>query len=180
MTGTDEVRLRPARTGWGVLPARWTAALPEGDPGDLPSSRPLAATLTAEIALRERETTMVALPLFRPWGLLRPTLALRLASTFVLRQRSDPPETLRSVARQRASATAVLPAVLDGIAALPTAMIARLELQRLRVIGVSSPTLPSEVTTKTAKAHGAFLYKLSARGTVRFGRAYGNQELPPT
>jgi acyl-CoA synthetase (AMP-forming)/AMP-acid ligase II len=168
---------QPNRRGSVMLPACWTVPIPRGMSRDLPSSLLLGTTLTSEMPLRKHETTMIAVPLFHPWGFLHLTLALRLASTIVLRRGFDAEQSLRTVARYSASALVVLPSLLEGIVAMSAETLERCELDCLGVIAVSDAKLPGEPGIPALKMFGTVLYNLRRAAEVRFDGCYGEQEL---
>ena len=51
-----------------------------------------------KIPLHARETTVIAAPLFHSWGFAHFVLGLALNSTYVLRRKFDPEETLKAIA----------------------------------------------------------------------------------
>ena len=65
-----------------------------------------------------------------------------LNSTYVLRQRFDPEETLRATASSGATALIVVPVMMQRILELPDEVIARYDLSRLRVTAASGSALP--------------------------------------
>ncbi len=103
---------------------------------------------------------MIAAPMFHSWGYAHFTLGLPLASTFVLSRRFDPEDTLRAVARHRASALVVVPVMLQRILELPPETIARYDVSCLKVIAVSGSVLPGELATRAMDLFGDVLYNL--------------------
>jgi acyl-CoA synthetase (AMP-forming)/AMP-acid ligase II len=159
-------RLRPPRErGSVMIPLTATGAACR-----LPSSLLPTAGLLAEVPLRAREATMVAAPLFHPWGFLHFTLGLRLGSTLVLRRRFEPEQTLSAAADHGVSALAVLPAMLAKIIRLPAETIARYELQRLRVIAVSGAALSGERSIPALRRFGTVLYNMDGPAETPFER----------
>jgi acyl-CoA synthetase (AMP-forming)/AMP-acid ligase II len=161
-------RLRPPRARGGVTISRSSANPTEtAATRRLPSSLLPTAKLLREIPFRARETTVLAAPMFHPWGFLHLTLGLRLASTLVLRRRFDPADTLRAAAEHEASALALLPAMLQSIARLPAECFAQQGLGRLRVIAVPGATPQHELAMLAMKTSGTVLYSLRGPGEPR-------------
>jgi acyl-CoA synthetase (AMP-forming)/AMP-acid ligase II len=119
-----------------------------------------AAALLSKIPYRARETTMIAAPLFHSWGLANYTLGVPLSSTFVLRRRFDPEDTLRAVARHRATALVVVPVMLQRILELGDEVLDRHDTSSLRVIAVSGSALPGPLATQVMDRFGDVLYNL--------------------
>jgi acyl-CoA synthetase (AMP-forming)/AMP-acid ligase II len=166
-------RLRPPRRRGTV-----TIFRPSSDPQTTGSTRSLASTLLpgapllSELPFKARETTVLAAPLFHPWGFLHFTLALRLASTLVLRRHVEPEDALRAAARHSASALAVTPAMLQRILELPAKVIARHDLQRLRIIAVCSAALPHELPIHELSRFGTVLYNMRPSTRERCEQAW--------
>ncbi len=119
-----------------------------------------AAALLSKIPLRARETTMIAAPLFHSWGLAHYTLGVPIGSTFVIRRRFDPEDTLRAVARHKATALVVVPVMLQRILELPDEVLKRHDVSSLRIIAVSGSALPGPLATRVMDRFGDILYNL--------------------
>jgi acyl-CoA synthetase (AMP-forming)/AMP-acid ligase II len=119
-----------------------------------------AAALLSVIPLRARGVTLIAAPLFHSWGLAHSTLGVPLGSTFVLRRRFDPEETLRAIARHRASALVVVPVMLQRILELPEETLARYDCSSLQVIAASGSALPGPLAQRVMDHFGDVLYNL--------------------
>jgi fatty-acyl-CoA synthase len=119
-----------------------------------------AASLLSKIPLRAGGRTVIAAPLFHSWGLAHYTLGVSLASTFVLRRRFDPEDTLRAIAEHRANALVVVPVMLQRILELPEEVLARYDVSSLRIIGVSGSALPGPLSERVMDRFGDVLYNL--------------------
>ncbi len=119
-----------------------------------------AAALLSKIPLRARGVTMIAAPLFHSWGLAHYTLGVPISSTFVLRRRFDPEDTLRAVARHRATALVVVPVMLQRILELAPETLDRYDTSSLKVIAVSGSALPGPLATRVMDRFGDVLYNL--------------------
>ncbi|MGH2903735.1 MAG: AMP-binding protein, partial [Solirubrobacteraceae bacterium] len=150
----------PEEKGRVVILTSGTTGAPKGANRKQPDSMEPAAALFSKIPLRARETTVIAAPMFHSWGYAHFTLGLALSSTLVLPRRFDPEETLRAIARHRASALAVVPVMLQRILELPRATIECYDLSSLRVIALSGSALPGELATKAMDVLGDVLYNL--------------------
>jgi fatty-acyl-CoA synthase len=119
-----------------------------------------AAAILSKIPLRARGVTMIAAPLFHSWGFAHYTIGVPLGSTFVLRRRFDPEETLRAVARHRATALIVVPVMLQRMLDLPDEVLDRYDTSSLQVIAVSGSALPGALSTRVMDRFGDVLYNL--------------------
>ncbi|HEX2233010.1 MAG TPA: AMP-binding protein, partial [Thermoleophilaceae bacterium] len=120
---------------------------------------PIVAVLS-RIPLRSREPTFFAAPLFHAWGFLQFNLGLLLSSTYVLRRRFDPEETLRAVDENDATALVIVPIMLQRILELDEEKRDQYDLSSLRVVASSGGALPGELATKWMDAFGDNLYNL--------------------
>ncbi len=103
---------------------------------------------------------MIAAPLFHSWGFAHLVLGLSLNSTYVLRRRFDPEQTLQAVAEHRASALVVVPVMMQRILQLPPRTLDRYDLPGLRVTAASGSALPGELATEWMDRFGDNLYNL--------------------
>ena len=87
----------PSESSRFVILTSGTTGTPKGAQRSQPDTLGPLAAMFSKIPLRARERTVIAAPLFHSWGFTHFTLGLPLASTYVLRRRFDPEETLRAV-----------------------------------------------------------------------------------
>jgi acyl-CoA synthetase (AMP-forming)/AMP-acid ligase II len=150
----------PVERGRVVILTSGTTGAPKGAARKEPDSIEPMAAMFSKIPLRARGTTVIAAPMFHSWGFAHFTLGLPLSSTFVLARRFDPEETLRAVARHRASALVVVPVMLQRMLELGQETISRYDVSCLRVIAVSGSVLPGELATRAMDTFGDVLYNL--------------------
>jgi acyl-CoA synthetase (AMP-forming)/AMP-acid ligase II len=158
--GDDSDLEPPAEKGRVVILTSGTTGTPKGAARRQSDSVEPAAALFSKIPLRARQTTMIAAPMFHSWGFAHFMLGLPLFSTFVLRRKFDPEETLKAVAQHGASALVLVPVMLQRILALPPETIARYDVSCLKVIAVSGSVLPGELAIRAMDAFGEILYNL--------------------
>jgi fatty-acyl-CoA synthase len=158
--GSETALTPPTERGRVVILTSGTTGTPKGAARKEPDSIEPMAAMFSKIPLRARGTTVIAAPMFHSWGFAHFTLGLPLASTFVLSRKFDPEDTLRSIARHRASALAVVPVMLQRMLELAPETIARYDLSSLKVIAVSGSVLPGELATRTMDLFGDVLYNL--------------------
>jgi acyl-CoA synthetase (AMP-forming)/AMP-acid ligase II len=143
-----------------VILTSGTTGAPKGaqrsQPGHL---GPLAAMLS-RIPLHAGERTMIAAPLFHSWGFVHFALGLALNSTYILRRRFDPEETLRAAQESEATALVVVPVMIQRILQLPPEVLSRYELPELTVTAVSGSALQGPIAEQWMDRFGDNLYNL--------------------
>lgn len=150
----------PADRGRVVILTSGTTGTPKGAARKEPDTLEPMAAIFSKIPLRARETTVIAAPMFHSWGFAHFTLAMSLASTLVLHRKFDPEETLKGVARHRASALALVPVMLQRMLELGPDTIERYDVSCLRVIALSGSALPGELALRAMDLFGDVLYNL--------------------
>jgi acyl-CoA synthetase (AMP-forming)/AMP-acid ligase II len=158
---SDDTDLRPPNeSSRFVILTSGTTGTPRGAQRSQPDTLGPLAAMFSKIPLRARERTMIAAPLFHSWGFAHFTLGLALTSTYVLRRRFDPEETLRATQESGATALVVVPVMIQRILELPTETLDRFDLPRLRVVAASGSALPGELATQWMDTFGDNLYNL--------------------
>jgi acyl-CoA synthetase (AMP-forming)/AMP-acid ligase II len=137
-----------------------TTGTPKGAQRSAPATLAPLAALFSRIPLKAEERTMIAAPLFHSWGMAHFQLGLALRSTFILRRKFDPEETLRATAESGATALVVVPVMMQRILELPEETIREYDLSALRVTAASGSALPGELATKWMDTFGDNLYNL--------------------
>ncbi|MGH2962551.1 MAG: AMP-binding protein, partial [Solirubrobacterales bacterium] len=167
----------PAESSRFVILTSGTTGTPKGAQRGQPDSLGPLASLLSKIPFRARERMMIAAPLFHSWGFAHFNLGLALNSTYVLRRRFDPEETLRATAESGATALVVVPVMMQRILELPADAIARHDLSRLRVTAASGSALPGELATEWMDTFGDNLYNLYGSTEVAWATIATPQEL---
>jgi acyl-CoA synthetase (AMP-forming)/AMP-acid ligase II len=137
-----------------------TTGTPKGAQRSAPASLAPLAAMFSRIPLRAEERTMIAAPLFHSWGMAHFQLGLSLRSTYILRRKFDPEETLRATAESGATALVVVPVMMQRILELDEDVIRKYDLSNLRVTAASGSALPGELATKWMDTFGDNLYNL--------------------
>ena len=150
----------PEESSRFVILTSGTTGTPKGAQRAQPDTLGPLAALFSKIPLRAEEPTMIAAPLFHSWGFAHFTLGLALGSTYVLRRRFDPEETLRATAESRATALVVVPVMMQRILELGDEVISRYDLSALRVTAASGSELPGPLATRWMDTFGDNLYNL--------------------
>jgi acyl-CoA synthetase (AMP-forming)/AMP-acid ligase II len=167
----------PEESSHFVILTSGTTGSPKGAQRAQPDTLGPLAALFSKIPLRAREKTMIAAPLFHSWGFAHFVLGLSLNSTYVLRRRFDPEETLRATASSGATALVVVPVMMQRILELPGEVIARYDLSRLRVTAASGSALPGELATEWMDTFGDNLYNLYGSTEVAWATIAAPQDL---
>ncbi len=143
-----------------VILTSGTTGTPKGAQRGQPDTLAPVAAMFSRIPLRSDERTVIAAPLFHSWGFAHFQLGLSLRSTFVLRRRFDPEETLKAVEQTGATALVVVPVMLQRILELPQETLAKYDLFGLRVVAASGSALPGPLATSWMDTFGENLYNL--------------------
>jgi fatty-acyl-CoA synthase len=98
--------------------------------------------------------------MFHSWGFAHFTLGMLLNSTFVLRRKFDPEDTLATIEKQRPTTLAVVPVMMQRIMELPESVRRKYDTSSLRVVAVSGSALPGELATKFMDEFGDIVYNL--------------------
>jgi acyl-CoA synthetase (AMP-forming)/AMP-acid ligase II len=143
-----------------VILTSGTTGTPKGAQRAQPNNLSPIAALLGKIPYRAEERTMIAAPLFHSWGFLHFVIGLSLGTTYVLRRRFDPEETLKATAESGATVLAVVPVMMQRILELPEDAISRHDLSALRITAASGSALPGPLATKWMDTFGDNLYNL--------------------
>jgi acyl-CoA synthetase (AMP-forming)/AMP-acid ligase II len=161
IAGSDHAPVEPpAEEARFIILTSGTTGTPKGAQRSAPASLAPLAAMFSRIPLRAQERTMIAAPLFHSWGMAHFQLGLSLRSTYVLRRKFDPEETLRATAESGATALVVVPVMMQRILELPEETIREYDLSALRVTAASGSALPGELATKWMETFGDNLYNL--------------------
>ncbi|MDP9326190.1 MAG: AMP-binding protein [Candidatus Dormibacteraeota bacterium] len=158
--GDPSPRKPPREPGRVVILTSGTTGTPKGAGRHQPKNLDPGVSLLSVIPLRSHETTLIAAPLFHSWGFAHFTLGLLLSSTFLLRRRFDPEDTLATIERYRPTALAVVPVMLQRIMELPEAVRHKYDTASLHVVAASGSALPGELATRFMDDFGDVLYNL--------------------
>jgi acyl-CoA synthetase (AMP-forming)/AMP-acid ligase II len=150
----------PPEPGRSVILTSGTTGTPKGAQRAQPEGIGVVASLFDKIPLRTRGTTVIAAPLFHSWGFSHFLFGLALGSTFVLRRRFDPEETLRAAAENGADALVAVPVMIQRILELPSETLARYPLPDLRVTALSGSALPGDLAIEWMDRFGDNIYNL--------------------
>jgi acyl-CoA synthetase (AMP-forming)/AMP-acid ligase II len=150
----------PQREGRVVILTSGTTGTPKGASRGNPQSLEPAVSLLSKIPLKTRQISHIAAPLFHSWGFAHFTLGLILGTTYVLRRKFDPEESLATVARYRCDSLVVVPVMMQRMLELPEETLTKYDLSSLKVVAASGSALPGDLATHWMDAVGDTLYNL--------------------
>jgi acyl-CoA synthetase (AMP-forming)/AMP-acid ligase II/uncharacterized membrane protein len=156
----DESPIPPNEEGKAVILTSGTTGTPKGASRKQPETIGPAVALLSRIPLKAREKTMIVAPLFHSWGFAHFTLGLLLGSTFVLRRKFDPEQTLSTIAEHQATAAPMVPVMVQRIMELPEETRRKYDTSSLRSVPLSGSALPGELAIKFMNEFGDILYNL--------------------
>ncbi len=150
----------PEESGRFVILTSGTTGTPKGAQRAQPDTLSPLASLFSKIPLHSREKTMIAAPMFHSWGFAHFVLGLALNSTYVLRRKFDPEDTLKATQESGATALVVVPVMMQRIMELPNETLDKYRLPNLRVTAASGSALPGELAIKWMDRFGDNVYNL--------------------
>jgi acyl-CoA synthetase (AMP-forming)/AMP-acid ligase II/uncharacterized membrane protein len=150
----------PDETGRVVILTSGTTGTPKGASRKQPETIGPAVALLSRIPLKAREKTFIVAPLFHSWGFAHFTLGLMLGSTYVLKRKFDPENTLSTIAEHQVTAAPMVPVMVQRIMQLPEETRTKYDLSSLRSIPLSGSALPGGLAIKFMDEFGDVLYNL--------------------
>jgi acyl-CoA synthetase (AMP-forming)/AMP-acid ligase II/carbon monoxide dehydrogenase subunit G len=158
--GDTDTPVPPVETGRVVILTSGTTGTPKGAARKQPETIGPAVALLSRIPLKAREKTFIVAPLFHSWGFAHFTLGLMLASTFILRRKFDPEQTLSTIAQYQVQSAPMVPVMVQRIMQLPEETRKKYDTSSLRTIPLSGSALPGELAIKFMDEFGDVLYNL--------------------
>jgi fatty-acyl-CoA synthase len=158
--GDPEQPVPPDETGRVVILTSGTTGTPKGASRKQPETIGPAVSLLSRIPLRAREKTFIVAPLFHSWGFAHFTLGLMLGSTYILKRKFDPEDTLSTIAQYQVQSAPMVPVMVQRIMQLPEETRTKYDTSSLRSIPLSGSALPGELAIKFMDEFGDVLYNL--------------------
>jgi acyl-CoA synthetase (AMP-forming)/AMP-acid ligase II/carbon monoxide dehydrogenase subunit G len=150
----------PDETGRVVILTSGTTGTPKGASRKQPETFGPAVALLSRIPLKAREKTFIVAPLFHSWGFAHFTLGLMLASTYILKRKFDPEQTLSTIAEHQVTSAPMVPVMVQRIMQLPAETRRKYDTSSLRTIPLSGSALPGELAIEFMEEFGDVLYNL--------------------
>jgi fatty-acyl-CoA synthase len=158
--GDAQQPVPPAETGRVVILTSGTTGTPKGASRKQPETIGPAVALLSRIPLRAREKTFIVAPLFHSWGFAHFTLGLMLGSTYILKRKFDPENSLSTIAQYQVQSAPMVPVMVQRIMQLPEETRRKYDTSSLRSIPLSGSALPGELAIKFMDEFGDVLYNL--------------------
>src|SRR3954467_10100210 len=175
--GDPDAPVPPAETGRVVILTSGTTGTPKGASRKQPETIGPAVALLSRIPLKAREKTFIVAPLFHSWGFAHFTLGLMLGSTYILKRKFDPENTLSTIAEQQVQSAPMVPVMVQRIMQLPEETRTKYDLSSLRSIPLSGSALPGELAIKFMDEFGDVLYNLYGSTEVAWATIATPQDL---
>jgi acyl-CoA synthetase (AMP-forming)/AMP-acid ligase II/carbon monoxide dehydrogenase subunit G len=150
----------PDETGRVVILTSGTTGTPKGAARKQPETIGPAVALLSRIPLKAREKTFIVAPLFHSWGFAHFTLGLMLASTYILKRKFDPEQTLSTIAEHQVTSAPMVPVMVQRIMQLPEETRRKYDTSSLRSIPLSGSALPGGLAIQFMDEFGDVLYNL--------------------
>ncbi|MEA2403749.1 MAG: hypothetical protein QOE08_396, partial [Thermoleophilaceae bacterium] len=158
--GDPSEPIPPDEPGRAVILTSGTTGTPKGASRKQPETIGPAVALLSRIPLRAREKTFIVAPLFHSWGFAHFTLGLMLGSTYILRRKFDPENTLSTIAKYQVQSAPMVPVMVQRIMQLPEETRHKYDTSSLRSIPLSGSALPGELAIQFMDEFGDVLYNL--------------------
>jgi fatty-acyl-CoA synthase len=158
--GDPDEPVPPVETGRVVILTSGTTGTPKGASRKQPETIGPAVALLSRIPLRAREKTFIVAPLFHSWGFAHFTLGLMLGSTYILKRKFDPENTLSTIAEHQVQSAPMVPVMVQRIMQLPEETRTKYDTSSLRSIPLSGSALPGELAIQFMDEFGDVLYNL--------------------
>jgi acyl-CoA synthetase (AMP-forming)/AMP-acid ligase II len=163
-----------------VILTSGTTGKPKGAPREAPgilAGAEVVLALLGAIPLRAREVTVLAAPMFHTWGFAHLLMGLALQSTFVVRRRFDPEDTVALLDAHGASALVAIPVMLQRILELPSEVRGRSPARGLRVVALSGSALPASVAERFMDEYGDVVFNLYGSTELSYVTVAGPRDL---
>jgi acyl-CoA synthetase (AMP-forming)/AMP-acid ligase II len=175
--GDDSAPDSPDKPGKTTLLTSGSTGTPKGASRSSPDVIEAVGAMFSKIPLRAREPTFYAAPLFHAWGFLQFSLGLLLSSTYVLRRKFDPEETLKAIDENDVTTLVIVPIMLQRILDLDDEVRDKHDASSLRVVASSGGALSGELAQKWMDEFGDNLYNMYGSTEVAWAAIGTPEEL---
>jgi fatty-acyl-CoA synthase len=156
----DSTPTPPSKPGKQIILTSGTTGKPKGASRAPVASLNPAISILSKIPLKANEKHFIVAPLFHSWGFAHFQLGLLLSTTYVLRRRFDPEDTLATIARERPTSAPMVPVMVQRIMELPEEVRRRYDCSSLRAVPLSGSALPGELAIRFMDEFGDIAYNL--------------------
>jgi fatty-acyl-CoA synthase len=176
--GTDDTEpIPPERPGKQIILTSGTTGTPKGaSRAPLTSLNP-AVSILSRIPLKAGERHFIVAPLFHSWGFAHFTLGMLLRSTYILRRKFDPEDTLATIAQHRPTSAPMVPVMVQRIMELPAETRRRYDCSSLTAVPLSGSALPGELAVEFMNDFGDVAYNLYGSTEVAWATIATPQDL---
>ena len=175
--GDDSAPDSPDKPGKTTLLTSGSTGTPKGASRSSPDVIEAVGAMFSKIPLRAREPTFFAAPLFHAWGFLQFSLGLLLSSTYVVRRKFDPEETLKAIDENDVTTLVIVPIMLQRILDLDDEVREKHDTSSLRVVASSGGALSGELARKWMDELGDNLYNMYGSTEVAWAAIGTPEEL---
>jgi len=175
--GDESAPDSPDKPGKTTLLTSGSTGTPKGASRSSPDVIEAVGAMFSKIPLRAREPTFFAAPLFHAWGFLQFSLGLLLSSTYVLRRKFDPEETLKAIDENDVTTLVIVPIMLQRILDLDDEVREKHDTSSLRVVASSGGALSGELARKWMDEFGDNLYNMYGSTEVAWAAIGTPEEL---
>lgn len=166
---------RPRR-GKTIVLTSGTTGTPKGARRPEPRSWMPASALLSRFPLKSKEVSFIAAPIFHTWGFATIQINLALRATLVMQRKFSPKDTLRLVAKHKATSLFLVPTMLHRIIDLPK-KDRSVDVSHLRVVAASGSAIPTGLVKRTLDELGPVLYNLYGSTEVSWAAIATPEEL---
>jgi acyl-CoA synthetase (AMP-forming)/AMP-acid ligase II len=175
--GDDSPVDPPENPGKITLLTSGSTGTPKGASRSQPDVIEGVVAMLSQIPLKARQPTFFAAPLFHAWGFLHFNMGLLLSSTYVLRRKFDPEETLKAIQETEATALVAVPVMLQRILDLDEETRDKYDVSSLELVASGGGALSGEVAGKWMDAFGDKLYNFYGSTEVAWAAIAGPEDL---
>lgn len=165
---SGQVPPAPSEPASVVLLTSGTTGTPKGAPRHPGHSLVPVGALLSKVPYRAGESTYIAAPMFHGLGYTQMILAVMLASTTITHRRFAADRVLEAIARERPTAVAVVPVMLQRIVSVLESEPGRYDLSSLRIVFCSGSQLEAELVRRARRVLGEVLYNFYGTTEVAY------------
>jgi fatty-acyl-CoA synthase len=158
----------PAEQATVVLLTSGTTGTPKGAPRHAGRTLVPLGALLSKVPYRGAESTFVAAPMFHGLGFTQMVLAVTLGCTTIVQRRFNVERVLEGIARERPTALAVVPVMLQRIVSVLEAEPGKYDTSSLRIVFCSGAQLEAELVRRARAVLGDVLYNFYGSTEVAF------------